>query len=245
MAGTDLYPVAGAKMYIGSALATKAVDFVAADFASQTWTLIDGWEQVGDLGDSAALISTDLVNRGRTTKQKGTVNAGSMQNVFAILTGDAGQAAMIAASKSKSNFAFKIDWGDAPAVDSDPVTISIAAPGVVTDTAHGFVGGEAISFTTTGALPTGLTAATTYYVLPIGLTANTYSISATPGGAAITTTGTQSGVHTRTTVPSSSLNYFIGLVMGAPKTNGTANNVRKMNSTIEINSNIVEVAAAA
>ncbi|MGM4891268.1 hypothetical protein [Tardiphaga sp. 839_C3_N1_4] len=245
MAGTDLYPVAGAKLYIGGVLATKAADFVAADFASQTWTLVDGWEQVGDIGDSAALISTDLVNRGRTIKQKGTTNAGSMQNVFAILTGDAGQQAMIAASKSKSNYAFKIDWGDAPAVDADPVTVTIASPGVFTDTAHGFVGGETISFTTTGALPTGLTAGTTYYVLASGLTANSYSVAATPGGAAIATTGSQSGVHTRTTVPTSTLNYFVGLVMGAAKSSGTANNIRKLNQTIEVNSNIVEVAAAA
>lgn len=243
MAGTDLYPVAGSKLYIGTALATKATDFVAADFASQTWTLVDGWEQVGDLGDSAALISTDLVNRGRTTKQKGTANAGSMQNVFAILAGDAGQAAMIAASKSKSNFAFKIDWGDAPAADTDPVTITIASPGVITDTAHGLLADAPVKFSTTGALPTGLTAGTTYYVLAAGLTTNSYSVAATPGGTAIVTTGTQSGTHTRSTVPSSSLNYFVGLVMGASKTNGTANNVRKLNQTIEINSNVVEVAA--
>lgn len=245
MSGSDLYPVAGARLYIGGAMATKATDFTATDFASQSWTLVDGWEQVGDLGDSSALISTDLVNRGRTVKQKGVANAGSMQNVFAILTGDAGQQAMIAASKSKSNFGFKIDWGDAAPVDSDPVTVTIASPGVFTDTGHGFTGGEAIQFSTTGALPTGLVVGTTYFVLASGLTSNSYSVAATPGGAAITTSGTQSGTHTRATVPSSTTNYFVGLVMGASKTSGTANNVRKLSQTVEINSNVVEVAAAA
>lgn len=242
MAGTDLYPVAGAKLYIGGPLATKAIDFVAADFASQSWVLVDGWETAGSLGDSSALISTDLINRGRTVKQKGTVNAGSMQNAFALVPGDAGQAAMIAASKVTSNYAFRIVWGDAPAVDVDPVTVTIAAPGVFTDTAHGLIAGDPVSFSTTGALPTGLVAGTTYYVIATGLTTNSYSVAATAGGAAITTSGSQSGVHTRTTAPTGSINYFVGLVMGAAKDNGGANNVRKLNATIEVNSNIVEVA---
>lgn len=242
MAGTDLFPVAGARLYIGSAISTKATDFTAADFASQTWTLIDGWETAGAIGDTASLISTDLINRGRTTKQKGVFNAGSMQNVFAIIAGDAGQAALIAASKVKSNFAFKIDFGDAPDARSNAATITIATPGVVTWTAHGLEVGDAVKFTTTGALPTGLTAGTTYYVRTIP-DADTFTLSATVGGSAINTTGTQNGTHTATTVPSSSLSYFVGLVMGASKEGGTATTVRKLNSTIEVNSNVVEVAA--
>lgn len=76
-------------------------------------------------------------------------------------------------------------------------TITIASPGVITLTSHGFVGGEAIYLTTTGALPTGLTAnTTTYYVLATSLTSNTFRISATRGGTAINTSGTQSGTHT-------------------------------------------------
>ena len=73
-------------------------------------------------------------------------------------------------------------------------TISIATPGVVTWNGHGLKGGEKIQFTTTGALPTGLTASTTYYVKPVD--ANTFQLSTTLGGAAISTSGTQSGVHT-------------------------------------------------
>jgi hypothetical protein len=78
---------------------------------------------------------------------------------------------------------------------SDTVTITIAAPGVVTYTGHGLVAGTAIQLTTTGALPTGLTADTTYYVKTV-LSANTFTLSATVGGNAITTSGTQSGDHT-------------------------------------------------
>lgn len=238
----SLYPVAGSRIYIGGVLNDKSTDFVAADFASQVWTEIDGWSQAGQIGDSAQLISTDLINRGRTAKQKGTYNAGSMQNVFAVVPNDAGQIALIAASKDRNNRAFRIDWNDAPAVDADPVTISIAAPGVITDTGHGLIAGDPVVFSTTGALPTGLTAGTTYYVKTVA-DANSYTVSATAGGSAITTSGSQSGAHTRTTVPTPSKRYFIGLVMGAQETAGGANTIRNLEGTIEINSNIVTVAA--
>ena len=72
------------------------------------------------------------------------------------------------------------------------VTITIATPGVVTFTVS-LVEGTAVSFTTTGALPTGLSVGTTYYLRNVsGLTAN---LSSTPTGSVITTSGTQSGVH--------------------------------------------------
>lgn len=74
------------------------------------------------------------------------------------------------------------------------VTMTIAAPCVVTYTGHGLYRGAAIVFTTTGALPTGLSAGVTYYV---GATIHTndFTVSATIWGADITTTGTQSGTH--------------------------------------------------
>jgi len=53
-------------------------------------------------------------------------------------------------------------------------------------------------FTTTGALPTGITAGTTYYVIAAGLTANAFEVSATRGGSAVNTSGSQSGTHTAT-----------------------------------------------
>ena|SRR5665213_48494 len=74
------------------------------------------------------------------------------------------------------------------------VTITIATPGVVTDTAHGYSNGQKVSPLTTGALPTGLATGIWYYV--VNQTANTYQLSLTSGGSAINTTGTQSGVHT-------------------------------------------------
>lgn len=81
-------------------------------------------------------------------------------------------------------------------VESSVVTMTIATPGVVTWTAHGRSANDPVKFSTTGALPTGFVAGTTYYVVGASITTNTFQLSATAGGAAINTTGTQSGVHT-------------------------------------------------
>lgn len=76
---------------------------------------------------------------------------------------------------------------------SNTVTISIAAPGVVTLAAHNLPANTAVTLTTNGALPSGLSVGVTYYVLaPV---AGSFNLAATPGGAAITTSGTQSGTH--------------------------------------------------
>ncbi len=76
------------------------------------------------------------------------------------------------------------------------VTMTIAAPCVVTWNAHGLNEWTPLVLTTTIALPTGLTAGVIYYVT--NPTTNTFQLSATIGGAPITTTGSQSGVHTAT-----------------------------------------------
>lgn len=79
---------------------------------------------------------------------------------------------------------------------SGTCTMTIASPAVVTRTGHQFTAGSKIRFSTTGALPTGVTAGAIYFVIASGLSANDFQFSATDGGAAINTTGTQSGTHT-------------------------------------------------
>jgi hypothetical protein len=74
-------------------------------------------------------------------------------------------------------------------------TVTIASPGVFSKTGHGLSVGDTVVFSTTGALPTGLTAGTTYYVISAGLTANAFEVSTTAGGAAVNTSGSQSGTH--------------------------------------------------
>lgn len=83
------------------------------------------------------------------------------------------------------------------------VTITIAAPGVITDTAHGITGACPVVFTNSGGgLPTGITSGTVYYVVPSSITANTYTLATTVAnalaGTQITTTGTSTGTQTRT-----------------------------------------------
>lgn len=158
---SSLYPVAGCHIYIGGVLSDKSTDFVASDFSGQSWTEIDGWTQMGAHGDTAAVITSQLINRSRDIKQKGTSNAGQMQNVFAEIKADAGQIALIAAAapSNKNSYAIRIDYNDA-----------------------------------------------------------------------ITTTPTK--------------HYFVALIMNAEAAGGAANTIRNLNSTFEINSNIVEVAAS-
>lgn len=75
----------------------------------------------------------------------------------------------------------------------DVFTITIASPGVITKNKHGLRNEDRVSFITTGALPTGISVDTWYYV--IYATEDTFKISATKGGTAINTSGSQSGTH--------------------------------------------------
>ena len=74
-------------------------------------------------------------------------------------------------------------------------TVTIGASAVVT-TSISLVNNTPVVLTNSGypsALPTGLSVGTVYYVK--NTTGTTFNLSATPGGAAITTSGTQSGIH--------------------------------------------------
>ena len=97
-----------------------------------------------------------------------------------------------------------VSTGFSNTVGTATVTITIATPGVITWTAHGLVTGSPVVFTTTGALPTGITAGTTYFAITSStLGVNTFQIATSAvnaaAGTAITTSGTQSGVQTATT----------------------------------------------
>ena len=78
--------------------------------------------------------------------------------------------------------------------DIGTFTVTIASPAVFSKT-NQLAAGDKVVFSTTGALPTGLTAGTTYYVISAGLSGSAFEVSATDGGAAINTSGSQSGTH--------------------------------------------------
>jgi hypothetical protein len=83
------------------------------------------------------------------------------------------------------------DYGLTPTA----ATITIAAPGVITSNLL-LTENSPVILTNEGfpsTLPTGLVVGTTYYVKNVSGTS--FNLSATPGGGAITTSGTQSGAH--------------------------------------------------
>lgn len=76
-------------------------------------------------------------------------------------------------------------------------TVTIATPGVFSLTSHGYSEGQKIYFTTTGALPTGLSANTAYWVHVVN--ANSFNVSTTlanlEAATYVATSGSQSGTH--------------------------------------------------
>lgn len=74
-------------------------------------------------------------------------------------------------------------------------TVTLATPAVFSKTAHGLVAGNQITLFTTGLLPTGLAMNTNYFVISAGLTSGAFELSATSGGSAINTSGSQSGTQ--------------------------------------------------
>lgn len=79
-------------------------------------------------------------------------------------------------------------------------TVTIAAPGVVTSDSHGLLKNDKVTFTTTGALPTGISVDTFYFVVEgtysDGTTdPDTFKLATTKDGSALTTSGSQSGMQ--------------------------------------------------
>lgn len=88
------------------------------------------------------------------------------------------------------------DYDGTTKVKTSNVTITITSPSVITWSQHGLTADDVVKFSTTGSLPTGITAGTAYYVKP--LTVNTFeicSIADGKNGASINASGSQSGVH--------------------------------------------------
>jgi len=83
-------------------------------------------------------------------------------------------------------------------VGARTITIALGTPGIITRASHGLQPGYQIVITTTGALPTGLTAGIVYYVQSDGFTANSFRLATTKRGVAINATGSQSGTHSYT-----------------------------------------------
>jgi hypothetical protein len=85
------------------------------------------------------------------------------------------------------------------------VTISTGSPAVVSWPTSAFPNGTPVVFFTTGMLPTGLSPGSIYYI--VNSTTGSFGVAATPGGMPVSTSGSQSGMHTAYTGDSSYQGY--------------------------------------
>jgi hypothetical protein len=87
-----------------------------------------------------------------------------------------------------------------PVINTVTVNISTPAAATFTLTAHGLEVGDTVMFTTTGAMPTGVTPDTTVYYVASAPTADTFTLGTGAASGAVTgsvvTSGSQSGTHT-------------------------------------------------
>jgi len=163
----------------------KTIDDIA-----RTKTLLDQTERIpgrDNLGDFK--ITFQNLQESLTT----TVPAGTVIESAAIST-PSGFLPAQGGSYSRTTYAVLYN---AVTLDKGNVSISIATPGEVTLAAHGLSTGHNIELTTTGALPTGLSVNTNYFV--IYKDANTFylatSLTNALAGTKINTSGSQSGTH--------------------------------------------------
>lgn len=239
---SGLYPIAGSKIYIGDKVTGKG-EVTIADFAGANWTEIGGWANAGTIGDTQEVGEQSLINERRVRKFKTVLNAGTMENQFVPMALDPGQAKFKQAIDECVPYQFKIEWG-ADCMPNSEVTISIADPAVITWNGHGLTAGQPVTFEAGdgGALPAPLVEGTVYYVLSTGLSDNSFSVSATEGGAPIDTTG---GTFTAPVVssapPVGMTDYFYGLALPGARSGGDAASVHLRTWSIAVDSNIVEV----
>lgn len=128
-----IFATAGAKLYIGAAIASKGSDFIASDFTSQTWTEIKKLESIGTFGDATEEVAFDTLESRRTERVKGQRSAGSLEVVCAIDYADAGQLAAIAAERTDDNYAVRIVFNDAPTGGTPSERMFIAMVGGATE----------------------------------------------------------------------------------------------------------------
>jgi hypothetical protein len=164
----------------------KVGDYVSTSFTTSGNTTSDNYNGFTTV-ESPAKVTEAATNYFRYTTG-GPVFTSDSANVYEIqYTADAGS------PTTSKNIKLRIDKNNVTRLGN--VTITIASPAVFTLASHGLVAGNKVSLATSGALPTGLVANTTYYVISTGLTTSTFRLSTSLGGSAINTSGSQSGTH--------------------------------------------------
>lgn len=163
-------------------------------------------DTVGTILTSAGVGSTGHITAGVFNGTIGatTPSTGVFTTVVANTTGSTIKGNTAGTSQSAGNIGETMGDMLFGTGKTATVTMTIAAPGVVTWTSHGFstVIPQPVVFTTSGALPTGITSGTVYYTVPATVTTNTFQVQTTTtlalAGTGLTTSGTQSGTQTGT-----------------------------------------------
>jgi hypothetical protein len=158
--------------------------------------LTDGWIDVAD----AATMTFNLATTGKKLKFKCGALAGNRAFALSGLTSAViGKVFMIRIPQDATGSRIPT-WFD---VCTDTISVTIANPAVITTTKDIKTGTPVIFTNAGGALPTGITAGITYYWIRTAATTGNIALTraAAIAGTTITTSGTQSGVHTMAVKP--------------------------------------------
>jgi hypothetical protein len=183
-------PAASGNNYVALVAHTSGV--FATDLAAGKWMLLDG--QAARLAAVQTFTSANTFAAAVTMTAAIDMTAGTPTVPTAAVGDSTPAAASTAFIQAATAKVYRQVFTSPPT----PITMTIASPAVLSWAAHGLPIGGAFQLATTGALPTGVSINTTYYVIAAGYGANSFQVAATPGGAAIVSTGSQSGTHTGT-----------------------------------------------
>lgn len=213
---TSRYSVGRRIKAVGTATGTIYGTISVSSFSTDT-TLTVVWDS-GSLSNEALTISIASIKGGASAESinwnalAGFSTAAAARATLGVAASGANTDITSLAGTSTNDSAAAGKIGEfissQAATGSATVTITIASPAVITWSGHNFTIDSAhnftapIVFTTTGALPTGITASTVYWIIGSSVTSNTFqiatSIANALAGTSINTSGTQSGTHTGT-----------------------------------------------
>lgn len=179
---------------------------VVTQTPAQVAALMDGLVAFTDLVDATTVyinVNSILLVTPEGNGSKMIINAGYLPlDVSVTATPEAVQAIINSNSSdlvgdSLGLVALTYDFATKSAAKTfNAVTGVDIATNTITSVAHGFVVNDTLVFSTAGTLPTGISAATAYYV--VAKTLDTYQVSATRGGGVLDITAVGVGTITAT-----------------------------------------------